>query len=92
MKNPGNRSEIETFQEKRAVRLARPKFWEETPMRGACDNVLSGEISVAAVQKMMLHKRKVKHLKCVCFGTLSYCHIIGTWHVLHCGNGSFSNL
>ncbi len=31
-------------------------------MRGRRDNVLSGEISVAALQKMMLHKRKVKHL------------------------------
>ena len=43
--------------------MARPKFWEETPMRGVYDNVLSGEISVAALQKMMLHKRNVKHLK-----------------------------
>ena len=42
--------------------MARPKFWEETPMRGVCGNVLSGEISVAALQKMMLHKRKVKRL------------------------------
>jgi hypothetical protein len=29
-------------------------------MRGVAGNVLSGEISVAAVRKMMLHARNVK--------------------------------
>jgi hypothetical protein len=42
---------------------------------GRRDNVLSGEISVAALQKMMLHKRKVKHLKRLYIPYLTYCHI-----------------
>ncbi len=57
------RTGFKTIQEKRAVRLARPKFWEGERHEGRRDNVLSGEISVVALQKMMLHKRNVKHLK-----------------------------
>jgi hypothetical protein len=42
---------------------------------GRRGNVLSGEISVAAVQKMMLQARKVKRVNLVGAQGLSYCHI-----------------
>jgi hypothetical protein len=42
---------------------------------GRCDNVLSGEISVAALQKMMLQMRNVKHVKPLPLLSLTYCHI-----------------
>jgi len=61
-------------------------------MRGVSGNVLSGEISVAAVQKMMLHKRKVKHLKRLYITYVTYCHINHNWSVLQRGNCSDSNV
>jgi hypothetical protein len=42
---------------------------------GRRGNVLSGEISVAAVQKMMLQARKVKRVNLVGGVGLTYCHI-----------------
>jgi hypothetical protein len=42
---------------------------------GRSGNVLSGEISVAAAQKMMLQSRKVKRVNLVGALGLTYCHI-----------------
>ena len=58
---------------------------------GRRDNVLSGEISVVALQKMMLHKRKVKQLNCFYSDLLTYCHIITNRLLLQRGNASKSN-
>jgi hypothetical protein len=44
-------------------------------MRGVYGNVLSGEISVAALQKMMLQLRKVKRVNLAGISGLTYCHI-----------------